>query len=348
MLDRALLLCALAVPSAGLGTVAHAQPPGPVRLDWRAPDGCPGGAEVRAAVDRLLGGAVSGAPVDVDAEVARGDGGFTLTLTAGESERTLRGSTCRELADAAALIVAMMVDPRAALANGPSPEPEPLPAPDEPELSQKALASSLAEPEPGREAPVPLTAPRRAGGPHDSIEDDAPEATPLRWHVAAAAVVEGGSVPGVGVGPALTVGLDVGPARLEAHGRYLPGSRGSVSNHDTASGDVSLLAAGARACLIALEGGVEGGPCAGLEAGSMRAEGHGISSPGEASALWAAATVGGWLTVELAPWLGLRAEVRGAIPVNRPAFVIDGVEGEVHRPAPVAGHASIGAEVRFR
>ena len=223
----------------------------------------------------------------------------------------------------------------------------------------KALASSLGRPAPGRAAPAVRRASRAAvhaateaddaETPDAATGDDAREAAgSLDWLMAIGLGVEAGPLPGIGVGPTLAVGLETGALRLEAHGRYLPASRALVDNHDSAAGDVSLLAAGVRGCLRAVEGTVEAGPCVGAEAGALSAEGSGVSSPGEATAPWVAASAGGWLGVEIAPWLALRAEVEVAVPFNRPAFVIDGIEGEVHRPAAVAGRATLGAEVRIR
>ena len=99
-----------------------------VTLRWGAPAGCPDGSYVEAEIARLLAG--SDAPartLDAQADVTRGSNGrwHVRLLTrsggaggeAGSGERSLDAASCKALADASALIVAMAVDPARVAAN---------------------------------------------------------------------------------------------------------------------------------------------------------------------------------------------------------------------------------------
>lgn len=109
--------------------LAAAGSPGalPVTLDWRAPEGCPERSAVADEVERL---ASSRAPavdaLEVEIDVSRAGEAWLARLTtrsaAGRGERKLQAPSCGELAEAAALVVALALCPSAA------PEPAP-PAP---------------------------------------------------------------------------------------------------------------------------------------------------------------------------------------------------------------------------
>src|SRR6185312_12999827 len=95
-----------------------------IDLRWTAPAECPAAGAVRAEVDRLLGpsSARPPAPIAVTAEVARDDqGAWRVHLeTPGEGAprvREIQGATCAAIADATAMILALMIDPDAALAS---------------------------------------------------------------------------------------------------------------------------------------------------------------------------------------------------------------------------------------
>ena len=91
--------------------------PAGLELRWEAPPRCPDRAQLLAAIDATLG-AVEGerrplrvhGRVDVDPRA-----GFVVRLELDDgraSTRDLRGPSCEELTDAAALVIAMTIDPR--------------------------------------------------------------------------------------------------------------------------------------------------------------------------------------------------------------------------------------------
>jgi len=129
------ILCAMAALSTGAAEPGSPAPS--LQLEWEAPPPCPGQAEVVAEVARLVGRRPR-VPADrllvVRARAsAAPDGSWQLQMILatrdGIRERTLKSRSCAEVADAAALIMAMAIDPAAALAARPQP-PEPGPAPE--------------------------------------------------------------------------------------------------------------------------------------------------------------------------------------------------------------------------
>ena len=348
-------------------TVTAASAQGPGLVSWEAPDECPTATEVTRRVEQLLGSpeALAGSPVRMRAAVtSSGDGTFVLSLRGERGARELRGESCEVVADAAALIVAMAVDPDAVAETQLDGESAPA-VPVERTDAPTPIAASLAAPSPNLlsvSVAAPATAPAamRAGNVAsartasdvaraavvEAGDDGASE--PLVFGIALGATGDLGALPGASLGPALAGSVETGALRVELRAAILPSREARAGNHATARGDLSLVAAGARACAVALRGGVELGPCAGIEAGAMHATGRGVSAPSSATALWAAADAGGFVAVPLAGPFLLRADVAAVVAVNRPAFVIDGVPGVVHRPSAVGGRLGLSAEARFR
>src|ERR1700734_4155731 len=92
-----------------------------VSLSWTAPTGCPTQTEVLAQIRSAVGPAVSAHdPVHARAVVARGEretwqGALELSVGGQESTRQVEGETCRAVADAVVVMVALAVNPDAAL-----------------------------------------------------------------------------------------------------------------------------------------------------------------------------------------------------------------------------------------
>src|SRR5262245_48356488 len=109
---------AFAAGGAASGTTATAlaQPPS-FSLTWQAPAECPDQTYVRGEVEQLLaGGEPRPVHVDARARIERAnerDWRVWLTTTRDgiTGERTVESDSCRSLADATALIVALAIDP---------------------------------------------------------------------------------------------------------------------------------------------------------------------------------------------------------------------------------------------
>lgn len=114
---------AIAVSSAQAQVAAGADR---LALAWQAPDECPSRADVRAAVASRLGEAAerAGPALRAEARVERDAAGYRLALKTEYGERRLAARSCAELAGAAALILALLIDPEAD-ATAPPPAPAP-------------------------------------------------------------------------------------------------------------------------------------------------------------------------------------------------------------------------------
>jgi hypothetical protein len=150
-----------------------------------------------------------------------------------------------------------------------------------------------------------------------------------------------GGAAAVVLGPVrIEIGAGVWPARTAIPAPQLP----------SAGGTVSLVAGSLGACLdvlgITASRPFELGPCGGFELGRLHAAGFGVSSPSEASTVWAAPKLGGHFAWSPIRRLAFVARLDAAFPLRRPTFVLENV-GPVHRPSAVVGRAAGGVELRF-
>jgi len=305
-------------------------------LSWDAPASCPDRATVETRVEKLVGGAKS--DVVAEARVTTTKDGYHLTLvtTRGgvRGERALDDASCDALAESAALIVAMAIDPAAALAadeTPPQPTPTPLlaaPTPNElpPPSSEIVVAPPVDEPvEPAPTRRKPALVPRFLA----SVGGD----------------VVANVFPGAALGASASVGVLLDRVRLDVGGRYSPSRDYALSAPAGASGEFELLVGTARGAWLWTVGAWELAPTLGLEAGRARGRGRGVSTSLEGRALWLAASVGALATLHAGSF-GLTGELALLAPLTRPSFVIEGA-GTVHTPAAVALRAGISAEFRF-
>jgi hypothetical protein len=347
-----------------------------VILVWKAPSGCPEKGALIAEVDRLLGdrGAPAGGPIQVDAAVSReGDGSFVVRLeTPGEGAtqvRELRGASCKAVADAAALILALMIDPAAGASEGrdggaeseggrsegasarsedATKGTEGAGAATASKESTTAGGASTKARGPGRQAAdarapprsvAPATRPRSPG-------KEASRAIPIELRLGGFAAVDAGSLPAVAAGFGISGALLYGAQRFEIGAVIFPERAGVIGSLPSAGGDVELIAGTTGTCRDLVDGPLEIAPCAALEIGRLSADGFGVSTPGSGAAVWAALKGGGMLLWAPLPRLGLTARVDVAIPLLKPRFVLDGI-GPVHRPSFLAGRGALGVEVLF-
>ncbi len=117
----------------GWAAPTFAQAPEAPELEWSAPSGCPNRAAILAEVRQLLGPDVKSWPVrPAQGVLSREAAGWSLHLEIASSEgvgtRDLRDESCLRLAQAAALALALSVEPPAA-APALTAEPAPLAAP---------------------------------------------------------------------------------------------------------------------------------------------------------------------------------------------------------------------------
>jgi hypothetical protein len=329
----------------GSHRVAHAQGVS-LSLDWEAPPECPDSAYVRRRVDELFaGGAPPTAHLDARATAVRGaDRRYHVTLRTVRSgtvgERRMEGASCRSLADALALVIALTIDPSRATGSGAS---SPADSTSEPASESPSSAPSAPAPAP-TSAPVPASAPASAPAPAPApVPAPAPR---WQWSASAGAVADDGSLPGIALGVGLRALAMLGPAAIETYASALPGQVGTVPGSPADGGTFRLVLGGARACYAPLRGHLDLAACAGLELGWLHADGLGVHYPQGADSLWAAGSLGLRASQQIAGSLRLALDLSVGDPWRRDRFVLDGI-GLVHQASPVVGRAYLGPELRF-
>jgi len=105
-----------------LGMLAFVAPAaGAIELEWDAPASCPDRASAQARLERALEDrqATPHEPTRIEVEVREAAEGYALTIKVDQGERvgrrTLEGNDCDALADVAALVVAIALEPGNAL-----------------------------------------------------------------------------------------------------------------------------------------------------------------------------------------------------------------------------------------
>jgi hypothetical protein len=303
-----------------------------VMLSWSAPPPCPGEAAVRSDVEALLLRSLDepfARSVDVRGTIRREGRELVLEITGdgsgGPFSRTLKDVSCDALAEAAALIVALAIDPSVLDPPHDSP-PEPPPA-----------EAASAEVPPTIEYVEPIAAAPASGLPLG-----------LPWPrlgLSAFGAIEGGVHPSAGAGVLIGGALLWRYLRLEGLAGYWFERGVKLKAQPSSGAEVSLIAAGGRACPT-LPWVVEASVCLGVDLGQLRVDP--IELPGERSGrdFWAAAVLGAALAWEPVEALAIRASAEGFWSVVRPSYAVAGA-GELHRPARFGGRGLLGIEVRF-
>jgi hypothetical protein len=331
------LRCGLAAAAAAAGlalapaSARASEAAVPVALQWVAPDECPGAEYVEREVERLLGddSAGDGPYLQARAEVQQEEPRLwhvelRTTGPQGAGLRLVTAESCRALADATALILALAVEPERAGGSRSAKRPaEQAPAP-------ASTENAAAPPKP---APLP------------------PAISPRAVHFAADAsgVLDIGTLPRAA--PGMAVRLEASPGRLPS--LRLEIGAGLFRNEATTSpaarsGTFSLRTFDAGACIVKSAERLEIGACADVEVAWLSASGlyEAVTSRGEAE----------WLVPRAratAAYLGssawaVRADVGGGLDVSRPEFMSEGTEqGLIHRPSRYTGQGALGLELRF-
>jgi len=338
MLARVAAVCAL-LASIAMSAASPARADEPDFVDWRAPAGCPDAAAVRADVKRLGGVAVAGdsATVIAVSHGARWRATIALGGRGGSRERVVEAATCKSVAEAAALVVALAFPAPEVPASPIEPAPRSEPArpvePASPIDPAKPIEPAVAPPIVAREAPARVASSARA---------------PFAAGAAAGAIA--GALPSTAPGVALSIAWLPRRVRVEL-GAIASGAESASVIGAPVGADFRVLGASARACasLLAL-GPFALAPCAGIEADRIHAAGFGSRASRDVDETRGAGLFGALATFAIDRPLVLRLGVDGVVPFARPRFVVnvdDLILVEVHRPAAIWGRALLGAEVRF-
>jgi hypothetical protein len=330
---------------AALAVLAHARTAsaGELALTWTAPPGCPTTSELRDAVLRGGAGAEPGERIEAVAHVEHGDR-WSVTLQTSRAgiaspERRLEATSCRALADATAVILALALIPEGTAPPAGDGPPETAPA-----ATPRDAAPVTTSPPAAATAPPPAAA---AAPDAQSRERGAraPELAHPTFAASASVATDAATLPSPAVGARAALAWTPGHGRLELSGSYFA-AQSQTTGVSPAGASFASGVLGARAGWTVLRGVVELSPRAGADVELVRARGFGAANNYDASAAWLSAAAGALVVVPLASFLALRADADAIAPLSRPRFVVDG-EGAVHHPPAFGLRAGIGAELRF-
>lgn len=273
-------------------------PPGQPRLEWTAPPECPNADRGAEHLARFLGGRAL--PTTARVALASAATGHVATVTVDGATRTLQASDCETLARAAALVVAVSLDPFAAAAMLDEPEPQ-APSLDPFAASSGEVPLAAGGPPPARVASSRRASGRSGGGASGS--ERRASASPEHWLGASAG-------PALVLVPALTGALRLGYAfqrealRVQANATYAT-PRAVTYPGTTVGGRFQSVAVGVHGCLAPTAGRITVPLCAGLEGGALVGQGLGVNNPRTPVGGWLGAVAGGSVVLRVRPRLAL-------------------------------------------
>lgn len=310
-----------------------------LELDWRAPPDCVTPSELLARVELLLGRPLQldGDPdIDLRAEIVRDETELSLHLEFRQPtvrEREFRAHSCAELLDAAAMVLAVMIDPLASLNELPAAPTEPSDAPP--------ASEPLPEPE-----PTPPREPAPEPEPEPEPEPNPPAVTQLGGLVRLGGGVLVPSLPGVAGGPTLALGLRRRALRVELVGAYWASQPARHTAMPELGARISLGTVATRVCGVPRVGPVEFPLCGAVELGGMRGVAFGTPDAVTRTLPWLAIQAGGAASFGVARMLALWVGIDAIAPITRPGFSIDGL-GSLHRTPALGFAAILGIEAHF-
>lgn len=300
-------------------------------LSFEAPEGCPGEGFLVTEVERILARPWSQLPSDfaIAVRVVPGQAaGFVVEVQLAEGRRSLRDGACRPLVLAAALIIALAIDPDAALIAATTPVEVEVPVPVEVPVV----------------VPPPASARDELGSPFDLTPR--PLSVPLLG-IGAGVALDVGLLPQPAAGPVLEGVLRIERVDVRLRATYLAPS--SALRPDGLGAEVSAWVGAAEGCYRPLDD-PRLAICAGLHGGALLGRALGDVStvePGNPAGPWLAVGAGLWLP--WTPWdaLDLELSIEALASLVRPSFEISGV-GTVYTPFPVGGRLGLVVHLDLR
>lgn len=260
------------------------------------------------------------------------------------SERRLPARTCAAAVEALSLLIAMALDPSAAIAaapveSAPATAPEATPPATTPDRAQPPATSA--------EQAAPAVEREEEPGEEDEREPD-PAAPFARFAAGVNGLLGTGLAPRAMPGIGLYARLDLNGARRFAPALHLQLAYAFAHDLAQAGGeaDFTLASAGLDACPLGLRlPPFSAHACASASLGQLTAQGSGSYSPRTQHRLWS--SLGGrmLLVLALADWVELEAGFALVAPLARYRFAF---RPEVfHRVAAVGLEGQLGVGARF-
>ncbi len=346
-------VCLVAVGIGVCAAPASAQPRRSA-LSWVREPGaetCIGAAELGRRVERLVGPvlvAASQAEVSIEARIARVTGGYQASIVVSSGAGQILGkralssadADCRAMDDQLAFVVAVAIDPDAALAELPG---EFASGDDDP--GAELLTNLRAHPPHHTELPPSRLRTRPASRSAPAIRRSPGRPLRLRGELMAAAAL--GVLPGPAFGPAAGVGAGFDGLLLWLHaGDWLSQE---VALERGARVHISLWQLDLAACpRLWSRPGWELSACVGSVLAQLEARPVGFSGPSQRR--WVVGPrLGGRLERQLwaGLWLVFALDGQGLWPRHRVTYASAGLQRQAAQSALLAGAVSFGLQMRF-
>jgi len=306
----------------------------PVALDWRAPAHCPDAAAVLDELASLT--ALDGeARVRVTGNTREVGGRFELALrittTSMSLRRRLTADRCETLGQAAALLIAIALDPLEV-------------------ASQVAAVSATPQLRPlAEDLPLAIVGPEAVPVPTPRVVVPVRVMPPVRrvrtqGLLRVEGAIDAGATPRVAADVVGVVGLLRPRVRVELHGLYTV--RQALQLGGTQVGSLARWAVGARGCGRVVQRRLEVPLCAGIEAGQFLGSGGGITVDRQSPRPpWLALLAGLGLIWSPHPRVGLGVRAELVLAPIRAGFRVG--EQVVHTVDPAGVRVGFGIEVRL-
>jgi len=319
-------------------------PSDPFALTWQAPSSCPERSELTRQIETFLGQSLEVRRMQqlkIDAVVHEdASAGFVATVSVttptASYERRLDHQDCARLTEAAALVIALAIDPERVRAQqaeaAPTKEADAAvaapvaPAPSAPE------AQPTVEPSAAASVPVPAAAP-----------------DPVLIDAGVRGLIDVGTLPRAGFGVGAMFGVGFGNFRLELSGAYWLPVEESVPGHAPAKVEIQLATGSLLGCGVWRRGAWNLAACAGAEAGDYWGSGVNLEDPITQHQLWSAVVADLRLSLALTPVLRVVGGLEPGLALTRPRFgVTQGDDTlQVAQPGPVFLRTYLGATLSF-
>lgn len=290
----------------------------PLELALEAPDGCPDASSLRESAIRLasVGEETSSGLMARVTVVESTEGHFLLSMQTEQDGihgvRTLDGRSCRAVMEAAALILALMLNPEAQLPSEPTAPPPKRPT--------------------GSRAPVRRTR---------QLEALPPSKEPLALAATAHVGLEVGALPHAGPDSSLGGTAELGRGSVWLFGSVAPPQVKLVEGDSSRGGRLWMGSGTGLGCWTLLGTTSSLAACVGTAFNWIQGKGLGVAHRRSGAVYWVSPAAGALTDVQLGSWIAFRAAALGMVPLARPKTYLDEI-GPVHRPSPVEGRLLAG------
>lgn len=284
----------------------------PIDLVWSAPADCPDGSAVRSEVLRLAGTRASllhHLKAQASIRPAAGPGwilSLATDLDGVAGERTLSGVSCESLSDAAALMLALILNPEVKVA--------------------KPARADAQEPAPPPTSTV-------------SANHDNPRRR-LTWVVGAHAGAEMGVLADLSPSFMLTLGVGLGRFSMRLVPSLTPPQNVYRDAKLGLGGRLWVGTLAVLGCWTRPIGRFGLSPCLGVDVARLQGRGLGVLQQREATVYWASAELALLAGLSLGHGVSFELGGIGLVPFGRPTVYLDDI-GSVSRPA-AFGFAVVG------